>query len=219
MSSFSALIFLYAPVALFFGLLFADAVVLAQRWRPGPALVGTLVVAVLLWGGREMARMVRLPEHAIGLRPDVRAAAWIAANLPADGRLFLAEAYWYPTYSSVVGADGGWWLPVLAGRRTTVPVQYPLLNDRPFEPDYTSRIYTLTRALLAAPLGDETVRAALCALDVGYAYVGQHKGPGPGVDGDPLLFTADELTGSGWFEPVYAHDRVKVYQLRPGVCP
>lgn len=219
MSAFSGLIFMYAPIALLFAGVFADGLAWASRSRLASVLAGALIVAGLLWGTREVTRAVRPAEYAIAARSDVIAADWITRSLPADGRRFLVAAYWYPLYNSVVGADGGWWLSILAGRQTTVPVQYPLLNERPVEPDYNERIYALTQALLAAPPGDETVRTAMCALNVGYAYIGQHKAPGPGEEFSPMLFTALGLEQSGWFDRVYQHDYAQVFVLRDGICP
>ncbi len=119
-SNFAIVIAAYIPAALLTGFLAAEAISRLPRQDLAQALIAVLALAAGLWGAQERLRDVEVAKYAYVSRPDVRAANWIQENTAADARFLVNAA---PAYggTSIVGADGGWWLPLLARRQNTVP--------------------------------------------------------------------------------------------------
>ena len=243
LQSFSVLIAVYIPVALACGWLAAELVdglagrpttddrrqggrfaaigYRLERFAPlRPAIgyhtvpfVGLAVLA--LWGGLQQLRIVD-PAFIIVTRPDVKAMRWIAAETPPTAR-FLVHGFDVYGGTSVVGADGGWWIPLLAGRSNTMPPQYAIANERAEPPDYTKRVVALVHDLRAAPPTTPEGMQILCAEGITYLYHGQGQGR-VGATAAPL-FTPAELDASPNFTLRYAQDRVAIYSFDRQVCP
>jgi hypothetical protein len=167
-------------------------------------------LAVLaLWGAGQRLGDLDVAQHALVTRPDLRAAAWIRANTPTDAR-FLVNSFFAYGGASVVGSDGGWWLPLIAGRQTTLP---PILygSEQPPRPDYRLWINALTAALEQKPLDDPAVLAMLREHGATHIYIGQRQGrlnyAGPAVL-DP-----QQLLASPHFRSIYHQDRVGVFEI------
>jgi hypothetical protein len=167
------------------------------------------LVALALWGTRQRLDDLQVVQSALVTRPDLRAAAWISANTPADSR-FLVNAFFAYSGSSVVGSDGGWWLPLLAGRQTTLP---PILYGSEQAPraDYRLWINALTAALEQKPIDDPEMLAMLRERGITHIYIGQRQGrlnyAGPAV------LNPEQLRNSSHFRPIYHEDRVWVFEL------
>jgi hypothetical protein len=117
---------------------------------------------------------------------------------------------------SAVGADGGWWIPLLAGRQNTMPPQYALLTEAPTEPGYSQEIVDLVTTLEtnspASPRGIQ----ALCDWGITHVYIGQGQGEvGPEA---VQLYSPTALAGSSAFSQVYRQDRVWIFALDPQSC-
>ena len=160
--------------ALAFPLAVAAAYALAGGWRrpgrarwPRAAPAGALVIVL---GGRCWAAgssgTSSLPRTRWSARPT--RPRRLAARQHAGARVAVRTVIfpWAPDY--VVGVDGGYWLPLLAGRATTVlPMLYP--GERGADPAATAAMIAVARALRDAPAAPETARL-LRALGVGYVY-------------------------------------------------
>jgi hypothetical protein len=100
-----------------------------------------------------------------------------------------------------VGADGGWWLPLLAGRANTVPpITYGMeVGPGPYYHQQVNEFYFgLRRAPPGSPEGAEYLRAQ----GVRYVYIGQGGGR-VGNPGQPLL-DSRTLEDSGLYEVILA---------------
>jgi hypothetical protein len=141
----------------------------------------------------------------------VRAAAWIRSNVPAGAR-FLANSF--PAYggSSVVGSDGGWWLPLLAGRQSTVPPLNYSSEDGP-DPGYRLRVNELSRQVREFGPDDEAVLALLQEEGVTHVYIGQRQGRVNYAGSDVL--DPNELLDSPNYRLRYHQDRVWIFELNP----
>ena len=196
--------------ALCFPLAVAAAYALAAAWRAGryrwpraaPAGALALGLASALLGGWQLQRLVT-PENALVSPADLAAAAWLRASTPPDARIAVRAVIfpWAPDY--VVGIDGGYWLPLLAGRATTVlPMLYP--GERGADPAATAAMVAVARALRDAPAAPETARL-LRSLGVGYLY----------DSGRPTAPALDGVAASPAYRLVYARDGVRVFAVQP----
>lgn len=216
MQNFAIIIALYIPIGILAGWLAADLTGLAvrRRGRVAAGAAGLALAVAAAWGAAQQAAVLR-PEYVLVTRPDLEAAAWVRDNTAPDAR-FLVQGFSINQGTSAVGADAGWWLPLLAGRANTMPPQYALLNEVPSPPDYSRRVVEFVRGLEQA--GPETAEGLrrLCAEGVSHVFVGQREGRvGSGVR---QLFSTEGLSASPSFEPLYRRDRVAIFALRPEAC-
>jgi len=208
-SNFALFIAAYLPAAVAAGYLAARLLDGAGRRRWLPALAVLLAVGLGLWGAGQRLADVDPKPHALVTRPDVRAAAWIRDNTPPDSR-FLINSFFAYGGTSAVGADGGWWLPLLAGRQVTVP---PLTygGEVPLEAEARIRIQELNRLVHESSPDDPDLLALLQAEGVTHVYVGQRQGrvnySGENAI-DPQL-----LAESPNYRLVYHQDRVWIFQV------
>ena len=130
-----------------------------RRWtRLGPPLVSVLLLGLALWGAKGQLGIVS-PEYVMVTRPDRQAMTWIREHTPTQAK-FLVEGFRIYGGRSAVGADAGWWIPLLAERANTMPPQYAMLNEAPIIPNYTQQVVDLVEILEhnAAGFGGRTAR-------------------------------------------------------------
>jgi len=216
LTSFAVIIAWYMPISML-GAEFAGN--LAQwltGWRPRlgqVVVIGGLLLASL-WGAREQMAVID-PYHEMVTHADRAAMDWIAGQIPADA-LFAVNGFTVYGDTSIVGADGGWWIPLLARRQTTMPPQYALLNEIPSEPGYLQRLTKLVLDLQAAPATSPEGRQLLCENGITHVYIGQ----GQGLVGSPrpALFSAADLAASPAFDTLYHQDRVWIFAFDRSLC-
>lgn len=218
-SNFALFIFAYLPAGLFSGVVVAHltrarhAPATERRRLPAGCLALTAVILVTLGvlGARDRLRDLDPVHHALVTRPDVRAAAWIRDNTPPQTR-FLVNSFSTYADTAIVGSDGGWWLPLLAGRANTVP---PLnyASEQGTEPDYWLHVNQLARQVNEQGLVDAATLDLLRQQGVTHAYVGQRQGAvnhaGPDVI-DPEV-----LSASPHYELLYHQDQVWIFAVNP----
>jgi hypothetical protein len=167
------------------------------------------LAALALWGAGQRLGDLTVAQQALVTRPDLRAADWIRANTPQDAR-FLVNSFFAYGGASVVGSDGGWWLPLTAGRQTTQP---PLLygTERGPRPDYRLWVNALPTALQQKRVDDPEVLAMLRERGITHIYVGQRQGR-VNYSG-PVALEPQQLLDSPHFRPIYHQDRVWVFEI------
>jgi len=160
--------------------------------------------------------------YDLSSRPDIRAAAWIRQNLPEDA-LFLINGIVYTDGYSAVGADAGWWLPILSGRKVIIPPQYALLAERPIEPGYSEAVNQLVQTLSKTNATSSEGLTAICQFPfpITHVYLGQRQGMVakalPRPPSRPML-SADLLLQHPAFRLIYHQDRVWIFALDREVC-
>jgi hypothetical protein len=211
-NNFAILIALYIPGAIMVGYGVVSVAQYGRRyWRGAPWAVGLVVLAASLWAARIHARMID-PAYAMVTPADERAMAWIKANTPPDAK-FLVNGFFAYGGSSVVGADAGWWIPLLAGRENTIP---PLtyVSETPLSRDYPQQVHNLMAQLQATDLATPEGLALLEQNGITNIYIGQGEGR-VGNPGAPLL-SAETLLAAPYYEPIYHEGRVWIFELRAG---
>lgn len=216
MQNFAILIALYIPVGLLVGWLIGQGARLAQTWagKAGQIATALTIVALGVWAGVGQIGIVR-PQFVMVTRPDVRAMGWIRENTPSEAR-FLVEGFRIYGGYTAVGADAGWWIPLLADRENTMPPQYALMNEVPVDAGYTRRVVDLVAHLENTPPDSPEWIQPLCDWDISYVYVGQGQGwVGAGAG---QLFSPADLAANPAFSTVYHRDRVYIFDVNPRAC-
>jgi hypothetical protein len=217
LSNFAVFIAAYIPAGVFLGSALGWLVqgfqVSGFRFQVAGRLIALLALALLitvsLWGARERVGDVRVAQHALVTRPDIRAAAWIRENTSPQAR-FLVNSFFAYGDSVIVGSDGGWWLPLLARRQTTLPpITYGM--EQGFRPDYVKWINVLPIEIQNKGISHSDVLALLRERGVTHIYIGQEQGR-VNYTGPHILQPA-QLLASSHFRPVYRQDRVWVFEV------
>jgi hypothetical protein len=175
----------------------------------GLAGISIFAIGLGLWGASLRIKDLNMADHALVTRPDLRAAEWIRENTAKDDR-FLVNSFFAYGDSSIVGSDGGWWLPLLSSRQTTLP---PLTysSERGTRPNYQEWINSLPAEILDKGIYDPDVLAKLSKRGVTHIYIGQQQGhvnySGPTLDPKRLM-------GSNHFKQIYNQDRVWIFEIR-----
>lgn len=217
LQNFAVLIALYMPVGLLCGWLTAQIWIFLHRHNS--RIAQPLLALVLITGGLWFAIPqldIMKPWHIMVMRPDIRAMTWIRQHIPQDA-IFLVEGFRIYNGYSAVGADAGWWIPLLAGRRNTMPPQYALLNERQATPGYNQRVVELVAALEDTNLDTVEGVQLLCDWEITHIYIGQGQGL-VGASLQQQLYTPDEIRKNPALELLYHEDRVYIFQLPPQVC-
>jgi hypothetical protein len=209
-NNFAVYISLYIPAAIMIGYGAVSVAQYGQRyWRGLPWAFGLLVLGGSLWTARIQANMVQAENFMLVTPTDERAMAWIRTNTPPDAR-FLINGYFGYGGSSLLGADAGWWIPLLAGRENTIP---PLtyVSETPISPGYPRQVHALMAQVQATDLSTPEGLDLLVHNGVTHIYIGQREGRvgNPGAS----LISAETLLAAPYYEPVYHEDRVWIFEV------
>jgi hypothetical protein len=211
LKNFSVLVGLYLPAGIFVGAAggwTADAVIARfGRWSRIPLALAILVLAIV--GGRARLGELQLENYTVGTRPDVRAAEWVKTNLPEDASFLVNSVFTYGG-STIAGTDGGWWLTLLTGRKTTQP-PIPYTSEQSSRPDFVAWTNGLTNLVLKNGVDSAAVLAELKARQIDYVYVGQRQGLA-GNWTEPPLLNVQTLLASPSYHLIYHQDRVYIFQ-------
>jgi hypothetical protein len=162
-------------------------------------------------GFSERLKDLNLSSFALITRPDMRAMTWIREKLPEDAD-FLVNSFFAFNDSVVVGSDGGWWIPLLGERKTSLP---PLTYG--FEEGVgsatTETANSLARDIQVKGISNPEVISLLLQNGIKYVYIGQRQGSinynGPQAL-DPKILSAIPN-----FKEIYHQDRVWIYEVLP----
>jgi hypothetical protein len=172
-------------------------------------LLFVTVLCVSLVGMSRRFNDLQVSQHTLATRADLRAARWIKENTPENAG-FLVNSFFAYNDTAIVGSDGGWWLPLIADRRTTLP---PLTyaSELGQRPDYREQINQLTKLIQENGIGDTEVLKEFADRHIYYVYIGQQQGS---VNSTSPLIDQNEINSDPNFIPVYYRDRVWIFQIR-----
>ena len=172
-------------------------------------LVFVSVFVAGIWGARERLNDLQMVSGVLVTRPDLRATEWIQENVPQDARFLVNSLLAYGD-TLIAGSDGGWWLPLLARRQTTLP---PLIygSEQGPQPGYLFWVNALTSEIQTKGVTHPDVLALLRTRGVTHVYIGQRQGR---VNyGGPYVLEPEQLLASSNFRLVYHQDRVWVFEI------
>lgn len=193
---------------------FACAVGLAVAWRPAALrtrrplskasrLAWAAAVLALGLAGTWSSRDVLNTDLVLLTHADLAAAGWVRANTPPEARFLVRSGMWQlGTYR---GLDGGYWLPVLTGRATTMPAIFYNYGTREYGAASTALAERVSRA---GELSDEALVSLMREAGAGYVYLG------PATAAHEGGLTRERLEGVPELERVYDRDGVVVFRLR-----
>jgi hypothetical protein len=185
------------------------AAVSYSRQRAISPLLALLVAALGVWGAGQRLYDLQPAIFALITRPDIEAAGWIREHTPKDAR-FLVNSFFTFGDAAIVGSDGGWWLPLLAGRQTMVPPLNYVSEEGP-RPDYAEWIKSLSAELLKKGIDHPDVLKMLRERGIAYVYIGQRQGR---VNyGGPYPLEPERVLASPHFHPIYHQNRVWVFEM------
>jgi hypothetical protein len=168
-----------------------------------------LSVSILgLWGVRQRIDDIQPIEFALATRPDLNAADWIQENLSEDAR-FLVNSFFAYNDTVIVGSDGGWWLPLLVHRATTLPPLNYSVEDGP-RPNYRLWINKLNRMIQDKGIDHPDVLRTLKERGITHIYIGQQQGS---VNNNGFKLDAQALSNSPHFRSIYHQDRVWIFEI------
>ena len=181
------------------------------RALPWLATAVCLLVAVL---ALPRTRYIADEQYNMVTAPDMLAMAWIDEHLGSEARILVPGFRIYGGRTAV-GADAGWWIPLLGGRPVSMPPQYALL-EQPGDPEQVSRLIDLMASLEGIPLSTLPAAALLCEQGYTHVFLGQKQGA-VGFE-VRQLYSETQLHQNPALWPVYVQDRVRVYALDPQFC-
>ncbi|MFX1411389.1 MAG: hypothetical protein ACFFA6_13645, partial [Promethearchaeota archaeon] len=213
-SNFTLFIAAYIPAGVLIGDLLSQLMARLQPHRLGfqrllGALTVLLVIGIGLGGVRARMGDLRVSQHALLTRPDLRAMEWIQENTSEEA-VFLVNSFFAYGGSAIVGSDGGWWLPLLTGRANTVPPLNYGTEQGP-QPGYREWVNDLTRQLQGAEIDDPATLAMLRERGITHVYIGQQQGR-VNYTG-PYVLDPNALLRSAHYRSVYRRDRVWVFEI------
>lgn len=215
-TNFTIQIALYIPISLSIGLLIAEVIQLLNRIFPPKltlAFGGYLTISLSCFFTSSQLNLLDRSSHAIVTHPDQQAALWIREHIsdrPSE-TLFYVDGFEAFNNSVVVGSDGGWWLPLLAKRQTSLP---PL--SYVFELAYDESRWQWIRDMVTFgkthDLSQNEALDYLLSQGITHIYIGQRHGRVGNPD--PPLFSADLLLKNPRYRPIYHEDRVWIFELQ-----
>ncbi|NLJ49476.1 MAG: hypothetical protein GX428_07820, partial [Candidatus Atribacteria bacterium] len=130
-------------------------------------------------------------------------------NTPEDSTFLVNFMFAYGD-SLVVGTDGGWWLPLVTRRKTTVPPLTYGMETGLFT-DYKEWINYLPAEVNTKGILDPEVLSLLGERGVTHVYIGQRHGI---VNyGGPSTLNPEVIKQDPNFQLVYNMDRVWIFKL------
>jgi hypothetical protein len=196
----SVVVSLYFPAAVTIGWL-AQLTVdwLAHRWQPLQWVGALALFGLTLQGAFALASIVE-PGAVYVREDDLPAMAWIQGNTARSAYFMVNTFSWDFAPDYVIGSDAGYWLPLLADRRTvTLPMTYPL--ERTSAPDLARDLAALHH--LGGNLASPEAMALLRREGITHVYVGHRGG----------LISVEDLLESPAFDLRYQHGKAYVFQL------
>ena len=205
----SIAIALFVPATILVGFLFDSCAAVCQRVGstslPGPKVARSAmrgraaawtVAGMLFLGGLSQAPSLTTIVNPCCLLirpPDVAAINWAREHTPPNARFVINGYRWLDTVW--MGSDAGYWLPVLARRRTTLPPLFYGVGP-------PGQVATID-SLAASVNRDATDPAALAALGrrIGarYVFIGTRGGDlDPSLLAQSGLFRVDYRAGGAW---------------------
>ncbi len=169
---------------------------------------GFSIIIVGILGGRSRLWDIQYPVFSLVTRPDLNAANWIKENTPQDAT-FLVNSLFAYNNSVIVGTDAGWWLPIIARRKTSLPPLTYGIEKGPND-QYRSWINYLSAEIEEKGIIHPDVLQEIHNRGIEYIYIGQQRGL---VNTEKPLLNIDQLVSDNHFQVIYQQDRVIIFKF------
>ena len=180
------------------------------RYRLSYIIATGVLVLISVWGVQWQQYLLN-PLNQLVMPADMQAMSWIRTQTAPDAR-FLVNMFPAFDNSVVVGSDAGWWIPLLTGRRTTLPpITYT--SERASEPEYLQRINSFAAELREKPLPSEEGLRLSRAAGIGYIYHGTQIGKDSA--GQDVHMDIEAIRRHPAFQIVYDEAGVTIFALEP----
>lgn len=168
------------------------------------ALAGTWRMHVVFEDGRPSYRPMRNQERTEIFTSEDRAGMeWVRNNTAPDAGFLVSTGHWQ--LGSYRGLDGGYWLPLLTGRRASAPAalyNYGQVDDVLFVQDICER----------AARGDALTDSEIVALMEDGRFDHVYIGPAAARHGG---FSADRMRAHPRLEERFVSDGVHIFRFTP----
>ncbi len=171
-----------------------------RRWGLRPVGAGVWLAGLALVGAVSLPGQLKIVARDTGFvwPADVPALAWVKVETPADALFYIATTFWTPVVAH--GLDAGYYLPLLAGRQTIMPLQ----NYWPDGPAEESALINQRARDLAAAQDPDALWTRLRDYGVTHVYIGARP-----TQLDPQFF----LARPDLYAQLYAVDGVYVFAV------
>lgn len=212
LSNFAVFIAMYIPASLVIGTAFTWLLNPLRSEKPvfADTLGVALVIVAILLCARSRLNDVQPDLHAMATRQDIRAMDWIRKNTPPESRI-LVNAFFAYGGSTIVGSDGGWWIPYFTMRKISVPPMPYVSEKGPFA-DYVPYVNSLRQMIEEKGYIHPQVIAELKARGYEYAYIGDKQGR-VNYTG-PVVMEPKVMIDSGYYEAVYHKGNVWILRIK-----
>jgi len=193
-------IVLFLPAAILLGeLLVSASQALGRRVNPWLGQAALLLAAggLLVWGAVQTAVIVN-PDTLLADQADLQALDWVRQNTPAAARFFINTVLWQT--ASYRGVDGGYWLPVLAGRWALLPPAMYGWGSR----DEIQQVNRLAQAASQVTTCDSAFWSLVQEIHLTHIYVKAGRGS----------LTPAALASCVGLQRVYAAGGVEIWQIK-----
>jgi len=212
----SVAIALFVPASVLVGYLASSLAITSglDTWAKG-AQWGLVGVILLIGCSQASALTTVVNPCCLLIRPgDAGAIDWVRQNTPPDAKFVINGYRWMNDIW--MGSDAGYWLPVLAQRRTSLP---PLFYG--VAPADEVREINATAASISHDASDPAALANLAArIGARYVFIGTRGGAlDPGVLKKSDLFKVDYEGGGAWVFEVRAGDPTSSNVTVTGMIP
>jgi hypothetical protein len=201
-----AVLWLYLPLSALCGYGFSEiAAWFIKRFdirsECSPLWAAGLIVVILLMGGYAVPRDLKMvaPDNGFVRAGDLAAMAWVRQEIAPDALFYIATNFWTPTVAH--GLEGGYYLPLLTGRQTIMPLQN-YASDGTME--YRRMVNQRLRDLAAAP-DAHALAQVMRDYGITHVYIGVRPTP---VNAQSFLDDPDD------FELLYDENDVRIFALR-----
>ena len=163
-------------------------------------LLCVLAVSFLsaIYGAQQLIPILN-PATILTHESDLKVIAWIDQNIPNDELILINPFAW--GYGIFAGADGGGWIPALAGNPTIPPPVLYGLGER----EQIEYINQISRDVINLGDSPEELWKYLSSLQIKYIYIGSRGG----------IISPGSLASNSHFRVIHCSDNTWVYQLLP----
>ncbi len=166
------------------------------------------LLIVALWGGWQSLWLLKR-NHQMVFISDLQAMRWIEQNTPPEAQFFV-DGFTVYEDTSIVGADAGWWLPLLARRNNTMPPQYAILNEAEITPGYSLGLLSLILNLRQSGITTQQHLTQLKEQGVTHIYLGQAQGK---VNNPNPIINPHLLKALPQVDLIYQQDKIWIFAL------